>query len=127
MKIETGYYIFLDDAIDVLSLFEEKDPDGFIPQQVVQMVPRIWLQHGNESIIINKRDDEDLSKKVNLCNCEDCIHNEVVLSARNRPYNHCLQEDVFMRNPKIEDFKCTKFISKQDGLEDDKQSLCNTV
>lgn len=122
MKVETGFYISLNDAIDILSLFSEKDPDGFNPQQVVQMLPRVWIEHSEKCFSVQKPygdvSSDDLSKIINLCNCEECIHDELVYSAKNHPYHHCLLEDSFMRRPKIKDFRCIQFISEKDGLEE---------
>ena len=115
---DTGYYIYLNDAIDILSLFSEKDADGFTPQQVVQMLPRVWMEFDNEKFVVEKL-DSDLSTSINLCNCEDCIHDEILYSARNYPYHRCRLEDSFMHKPPITEFKCTQYISEKDGLKED--------
>lgn len=118
MDIEPGYYIKLSDAIDMLSIYSETSPDGITPQQAVRMLPRIWADKDSDTCYIEKR-DEDLSTLVNLHDCTECIHNQVFLSMRNTPFNQCKLQNKLMQNPRIFNFRCTKFKSKDEEEKKD--------
>jgi len=113
VKIEPGYYIKLSDAIDILSIYSEVSPDGFIPQQTVQMLPRVWASADGDMITVIKK-KVDPSSTYNLLNCRQCVHNRIEYSMRNEPFNVCTCEGELP----VENFRCTKYEAVEDSCND---------